>query len=80
MNPEIMMLKGQLVEANKKLHNANMEAHAVVLSLRQMINPFIDASSLKTEEISAAAKRLHSLVCEMKELRKSISEMEDGLG
>ena len=77
---ERIMLKGILADAKKKYKDADLEASALVVSIRAVLNPYEeDLTLLDTEKVLIMSKRLHELVSALKELKQKIKKMEEDL-
>jgi hypothetical protein len=77
MNIERIQLKGQLAEAKSKYKRLDVEAAALVLLIRSLLNPYEDDSTkLETEKALVSLTRLNQLVLELQTLKKKIEELE----
>lgn len=77
---ERVVLKGMFAEAKKKHREADLEASALVVTIRNLLNPYEeDIASFDTEKILVMAKRLHELVLNMRDLKQKIKKIEEDL-
>ena len=79
MNQEIMTFKGQLADLKVKYKGLDIEASGLVILVRTLVNPYAEPITLKTEQASQSAKRLHKVVSEMKTISEKIKEIEETL-
>lgn len=78
MNIERIQLKGQLAESKSKYKNLDVEASALVILIRSLLNPFEeDTAKLDTQKALASMQRLNELVIELKNLKSKIYKLEE---
>jgi hypothetical protein len=81
MNIERIQLKGQLSEAKSKYRNLDVEAAALILLIRSLLNPYEDDTTRQeTEKALVSLTRLNEIVTELRRLKKKISDLEDYFG
>ena len=77
---EIILLKGMFADAKKRYKEADLEASALIVAIRNVLNPFEDDLSLiDTEKALIMMKRLNELVTNLKELKSKIKKLEQDL-
>lgn len=78
MNIERIQLKGQLTESKAKFKNLDVEASALVILIRSLLNPFEeDTTKLDTQKVIVSTQRLDELVTELKNLKSKIQKLEE---
>ncbi|MDY7036745.1 MAG: hypothetical protein SV375_11365 [Thermodesulfobacteriota bacterium] len=80
MKAEILALKGKIQEAKLKLTEFETKADGLIISIRMLLNPYDDISSLK---IHTAKVQMYDLFCcweEIRALKSQITKMERDLG
>lgn len=78
MNIERIQLKGQLAEAKAKYKNLDVEASALVILIRSLLNPFEDDTvKLDIQKALVSMQRLDELVSELKNLKSKIQKLEE---
>jgi len=77
---ERVILKGMLADAKKKYKEADLEASALIVSIRNVLNPYEDDLTLiDTEKALVMMKRLNELVKNLRELKNKIRKFEEEL-
>lgn len=77
---ERVMLKGMLADAKKKFKEADLEASALVVSIRTVLNPYEeDLTLLDVDKALIMMKRLNELVSTLRELKGKIKKIEEEL-
>ena len=80
MNLERAALKGLLADKKKKLEEIQIRAEGLVISIRQLINPYVDFLELERLDLAAMqAQELKDLQAEAKALALEIERMEADL-
>lgn len=78
MNIERIQLKGQLAECKARYKNLDVEASALVILIRSLLNPFEeDTSKLDTQKALVSMQRLDDIVVELKNLKSKIHNLEE---
>jgi len=81
MNIERIQLKGQLAEAKSKFKNLDVEAAALVILIRSLLNPYEEnTTKLDTQKALVSMQRLNDLVEELKTLDSKIKNLEEYFG
>lgn len=81
MNQEVLLLKGQLAEARRKVKELDLEASGLVIAIRTNVSPYEDdITKLRIPEAMASMRRLLTIYHEMTALKKRIADMEEALG
>ncbi len=81
MNIERIQLKGQLAEAKAKYKKLDVEASALVILIRSLLNPYEEnTEKLETEKALVSLQRLNEIVVELKNLSSKIQNLEDYFG
>jgi len=78
MNIERIQLKGQLAEAKSKFKNLDVEAAALVILIRSLLNPYEEnTTKLDTQKALVSMQRLNDIVEELKTLDSKIKNLEE---
>ena len=78
MNIERIQLKGQLAESKAKFKNLDVEASALVILIRSLLNPFEeDTTKLETQKALVSMQRLDELLLELRNLKSKIQKLEE---
>jgi len=81
MNIERIQLKGQLAEAKSKFKNLDVEAAALVILIRSLLNPYEEnTTKLDTQKALVSMQRLNDIVEELKTLDSKIKKLEEYFG
>lgn len=77
MNPEFLQAKGRLADAQSRLHNLNLKAANLLVTLRGKLDPYADSiTELDTEAAKAAMDDLHDTVLQARELQTLIKRIK----
>lgn len=81
MDIERIQLKGQLAEAKSKFKNLDVEASALVILIRSLLNPYEEnTTKLDTQKALVSMQRLNNIVSELKTLDSKIKNLEEYFG
>lgn len=81
MDIERIQLKGQLAEAKSKFKNLDVEASALVILIRSLLNPYEEnTTKLDTQKALVSMQRLNNIVTELKTLDSKIKNLEEYFG
>lgn len=79
MNEKIIA-KGYLADAKKRYREKDLEASALIVSIRMLLNPYEeDLIKIDTEKLIVMSKRLHECIEELKSLKARIQKLETEL-
>lgn len=77
---EVTLWKGQLADLRHQYTEMDLEASAIVISLRMQLNPHEkDLTKLPVGGIENSADRLRELVEKMREIKTQIAELEEAI-
>lgn len=82
MRDEILMLRANLAAQKEKLKELLMQADNSLTTLRAKSNPYLgeDLIELESEKCLLAAKEVHRILEEAREVKAKIKRMERDLG
>lgn len=78
---ERLMAQGRRAELNHKIKEWELEAKALVASIRGNLSPLeADVTKLKTAQAAQSAKRLDEVVKKIREAKIEIAKIQEALG
>ena len=80
MNLERAAMKGMLAEKKKRLNEIQIRAEGLVISIRQLVNPYVGLLELERLDLAAMqAQELKELQDEARTLADEIARLEEDL-
>lgn len=79
MNEERLILKGRLADVKKALRENELKARALLISIRNILNPYDNIASINTEQVVITAKMLHDTVTNIKALKDNLQSLTEAL-
>lgn len=79
MRQEILILKGRLTEARRKLTDLELLLEGLLADLRMKLDPYEDLYELEVDKIRALFEEFYQRWREAKELRDRVRKWEEDL-
>lgn len=78
---ERLIWKGQLADLKQQSRELELEARALVASIRMQLNPHEpDITKIKAEEVENSADRLREIVEKLRHMRVQMQQLREDLG